>query len=74
MMATGLTRHLGSFLRHCPRVVGAVSQVRHHGSHYPIDDEVYGLTEEQQQVTHTHTHQLLGGRRTVNIQTPNSHL
>lgn len=50
MMATGMTRQVGRFLRRCPQVAGAASQVRHHGSHYPIDDVVFGLTEEQQQL------------------------
>lgn len=34
-------------------MVGAASQVRHHGSHYPVDDTMFGLSEDQQQLRKT---------------------
>lgn len=52
MLAASVRQHIGSVLRATPRVVGA-AQVRHHGSHYPIDDTVFGLTEDEQQLRRT---------------------
>lgn len=52
MLASSVRQHIGSVLRATPRVIGA-AQVRHHGSHYPIDDTVFGLTEDQQQLRRT---------------------
>ncbi|XP_045129536.1 isovaleryl-CoA dehydrogenase, mitochondrial-like [Portunus trituberculatus] len=52
MLVASVRQHIGSVLRATPRVIGA-AQVRHHGSHYPIDDTVFGLTEDQQQLRRT---------------------
>ena len=40
----------GCVAQTCLKSNTAVISAVRHGSHYPIDDDVFGLTEEQQQV------------------------
>lgn len=56
MIRSAVSRHINNVLRTSTflrKPLAATSQVRNHGSYYPIDDTVFGLTEDQRQLRKT---------------------
>ncbi|XP_069996483.1 isovaleryl-CoA dehydrogenase, mitochondrial [Penaeus vannamei] len=57
MIASTISRQFRQFLRF-PAALrttqgAAAGQIRHHGSYYPVDDTMFGLSEEEQQLRKT---------------------
>merc|ERR1711915_587757 len=56
MAVSAVSRQLRQIYRRFPALKvtsTTTTQIRHHGAYYPIDDTVFGLTEDQQQLRKT---------------------